>query len=205
MRTIMCLLAMSGAATFACADNAKPKNAPTAASAPSIELEFAKLGLAADNIALVDDNGAKIQWGELKGQPRAVFFGFTHCPVICPVTVWELDAALSEVGQGSDRIKVNFVSLDPARDTPAVLHEYFSGFKSRVVGLSGTAADIKRLAKSFDVTFEKVVLSKDDYTLDHTAAVFLIDSKGRVVDTLAFGTPRAEIVARLRKLISIAP
>jgi protein SCO1 len=163
---------------------------------------IADLGRNIDDVPLKNDAGATVRWADLNGRPRAVFFGFTNCPVICPVTVWELDAALAEIGPAGERIRVNFVTLDPARDTPAVLRDYFSSFKLRVSGFSGTEADIKKIAKSFDVTFEKVALGKSGYTLDHTAAVFLLDEKGRVVDAVAYGAPRKEIVARLRSLIA---
>jgi protein SCO1 len=175
----------------------EPSAPPAAAAA-----EFAKLGRGIDDVALANDAGAPVRWRETNGRPRAVFFGFTHCPVICPVTVWELDSAFTEIGAAADPIKVIFITLDPARDTPAILREYFSGFKGRVAGFSGADAAIKKVAKSFEVTSEKVALSKTDYTLDHTAAVFLLNEKGQVVDTLAYGTPRKEIVARLRRLVS---
>lgn len=173
-----------------------------AAAANAPVAEFAGLGRGINDVALKNGDAVTIRWGDLNGRPRAVFFGFTHCPVICPVTVWELDSALTEIGPEADRIKVNFVTLDPARDTPKVLRDYFSSFKGRVDGYSGSEAAIMRIAKSFEVTAEKVALSKTDYTLDHTAAVFLLDEKGQVVDVVAYGAPRREIVARLRRLVA---
>jgi len=200
--TYVLIVATAAAVATGGAAAANPAQSPNVTA--TVAAEIAKLGRGVEDVALVDDTGAQVRWRDLNGQPRAVFFGFTHCPVICPVTVWELDAALAQAGPAADRIKVNFVSLDPARDTPAALHSYFSGFKGRVVGVSGSDAGTKRLAKAFDVTFQKVGLSKGDYTLDHTAAVYLLNDKGQVVDLLGYGMPRAEMVSRLKRLASPA-
>jgi protein SCO1/2 len=172
-------------------------------AAPSaVPASLTRLGQGIDDATLLDENGKTIVWRDLKGQPRALFFGFTHCPVVCPVTVWELDSALLELGAEAGSIKVTFVTLDPARDTPAVLRNYFSGFKGRVQPLSGTQAVIDRIAKSFEVTAQKVNTGNGDYTLDHTAGVYLLDPSGNVVDTLAFGASREVTVTRLRALVT---
>lgn len=174
--------------------------ADTAAPAAATGVE--KLGLGVDDVELVDDSGKRVRWGELKGRPRAVFFGFTRCPVICPVTVWQVDAALEKAGPGAERVQMNFVTLDPARDTPEAMHNYFSGFKARVRALSGADKALARLTAAFDVVYRKVVLEKGEYTLDHTASVFLLDDKGRVVDVLGHGTPQDVMIARFKELIA---
>ena len=170
-------------------------------SAPVVANDFAKLGRGIDDVALTDQAGASVAWKALAGRPRAVFFGFTKCPVICPVTVWELDAALAKIGTRGDAVQVVFVTLDPERDTPAAMKSYFSSFGSRVRALTGEIGDIERVAKAFEVVRERVALDGGDYTLDHTAAVFLLDAKGTVVDTIAYGTPQDVIVKRLENLI----
>ena len=169
-------------------------------SRPVALAELAKLGRGIDAVSLTDQSGQPLTWKELNGRPRAVFFGFTKCPVICPVTVWELDAALAKIGKAGDAVQVVFVTLDPERDTPAAMKSYFSSFGTRVRALTGADTDIQRVAKSFEVVRERVALDGGDYTLDHTAAVFLLDDKGTVVDTLAYGTPQDVIVKRLRDL-----
>jgi protein SCO1/2 len=177
----------------------------TAAASPkpkeAVQSELTKLGRGIDDVSLFGASGRKVLWREFNGQPRAVFFGFTNCPVVCPVTVWEVDSAMIQIGTKAQSLKIIFVTLDPARDTPAVLKSYFSGFKDRVIPLTGKDADIQRLAKAFEVTSVRVDTGKGSYSLDHTAAVFLLDRKGQVVDTLAFGTPRGVMVARLKKLL----
>ena len=161
-----------------------------------------KLGQGIGTIELTDTAGKSVQWDQLNGKPRVLFFGFTHCPVVCPVTVWELDAALNEIGAPAADLKINFVTLDPKRDTPAVLAKYFSGFKGRVIPLSGTDENIAHIAKAYDIHFEKVDTGKGEYTLDHTAIAFLINARGHVVDTLAFGASRELSVTRLKDLLA---
>lgn len=175
-----------------------------AASPTKPQAGFASLGHGVDDIVLHDGAGANVSWNAFTGKPRLLFFGFTHCPVVCPVTVWELDSALLELGPQAQDLKITFVTLDPARDTSAVLSKYFSGFKGRVIPLTGTGPDIAKIARAFDITFEKVATGKGEYTIDHTASVFLINGKGQVTDSLAFGTPRDVTLKRLRNLLAKA-
>lgn len=174
---------------------APPKPADAARS------DLAALGRGTAAIELLSEEGKPVRLEQLNGKPRVLFFGFTHCPVVCPVTVWEIDAALAEIGGPAKDTQIVFVSLDPARDTPAVMKKYFSGFKGRVVPLTGPEASVQKIARSFDVRWQKVNTGKGDYTLDHTALAFLINAEGQVVDTIAFGASRELSVARLRKLL----
>jgi protein SCO1 len=190
----------SGGSTVAAAPPA-PESIP----APVVANDLAKLGRGIADVALTDEAGRTVRWDALHGRPQALFFGFTHCPVICPVTVWELDAALKKIGKRADGVQLMFVTLDPERDTPAVMKSYFSSFGPRVRALTGDGAEIERVSKAFAVVRERVALQGDDYTLDHTAAVFLLDAKGTVVDTLAYGTPQDVIVKRLENLIARPP
>ncbi len=169
---------------------------------PAVQASLAKLGQGIDDVALMNDSGGKVLWRDSAGSPRVVFFGFTNCPVVCPVTVWELDNAMTELGTSAESLKIIFVTLDPARDTPAALKAYFSGFKGRVIPFTGQEQAIQRITKSFDVSSEKVESGKGSYTLDHTAAVYLLNKQGQVVDILAFGTPRDVTVARLKRLLA---
>ena len=109
---------------------------------------------------------------------------------------------MTELGASAESLKIIFITLDPARDTPASLKAYFSGFKGRVIPLTGEVQDIQRIAKSFDVSSQKVETGKGAYTLDHTAAVYLLNKDGQVVDNVAFGTPRDVTVTRLKKLLA---
>jgi len=189
------------AAVLAAADAPTTHAAAQAEPAPAADL--VTLGQGIDAVDLIDDTGKHVRWADLKGRPRAVFFGFTRCPVICPVTVWEIDAALEKIGPGAEKVQMNFVTLDPARDTPETMNSYFTSFKARMRALTGSSANIARVAKSFDVVHKKVALNKGDYTLDHTAAVFLINEKGRVVDVLGYGTPQDVMITRFKQLLAL--
>ncbi len=169
----------------------------------SSKSDLSRLGQGTAAIDLLSEDGKPVSLDDLNGKPRVLFFGFTHCPVVCPVTVWEIDAALAEIGKPAETTQIIFVSLDPARDTPAVMKKYFSGFKGRVVPLTGIEASVQKIARSFDVRWQKVNTGKGDYTLDHTALAFLINAEGQVVDTIAFGASRELSVARLRKLLGL--
>lgn len=163
---------------------------------------LASFGVGADEVVLTDVRGKSIKWKSFQGQPRVLFFGFTHCPVVCPVTVWEIDAALNDIGSAAKDLKVIFVTLDPARDTAPVLTKYFEGFNGRVIPLTGKQSEITRLAKSFKVTSQRVDTGKGAYTIDHTTTAFLLNESGKVVDTLAFGASRELSVTRLKSLLA---
>lgn len=189
------------AASLAASPSQSAQHGAHATAAPAAATD--ELGRGIDAVELVDDAGKRVRWGVLKGKPRAVFFGFTRCPVVCPVTVWEIDTALAAIGKPADALQINFVTLDPARDTPETMREYFSSFKPRLRALTGSQAAIAQIAKSFEVVHEKVPLDGGDYTLDHTAAVFLIDETGRVVDVLAHGTPQEVMIKRLKQVLRL--
>ena len=172
-----------------------------ATSASDTSGQSAILGAGLDDVLLLGPGGQEVRWGALKGHPRVVFFGFTHCPVICPVTVWELSDAMDRIGAPAQNLKIEFVTIDPARDTPERLRNYFSGFGERVRGYSGTPESIARLAGGFEVVYRRNEQEGEGYTMDHTATVFLIDSGGRVADVLAYGSPPEVIEARLRGLV----
>ena len=199
MLTVLGAFALS---TLPFAPSAMSESGILAVPASTPAGDFQSLGKNVDNVLLADDAGGKVRWGTLKGQPRAVFFGFTRCPVICPVTLWEVEAALNKMGPEGERIQVAFVSLDPARDTPAVLKTYLSAFNGRVRGFTGSDKEVGRLAKGFDIAHRKVATGADDYTMDHTAAVFLVDEKGKVVDSVGYGTPQDVLVTRLKAIAS---
>ena len=173
---------------------------PVRAAGPKVETTPA-LGRGIDSVKLIDDSGKAVAWKDLNGRPRAVFFGFTHCPVVCPVTVYEIDAALEKIGKSAEQVQVIFVTLDPERDTPKAMKEYFSGFKGRVRALTGSEAAIARVAKAFEVEHQRVPLKGKDYTLDHTAAVFLVNRTGQVVDTVAYGAGPEVMTNRLVELL----
>jgi protein SCO1/2 len=141
--------------------------------------------------ALTDQSGRPFTQAQLAGAPSLVFFGFTHCPDVCPTTLFKL--AQVKRAAGIPNLRVLFVSVDPERDTPALLSQYLSAFDPGFVGLTGSEQAITQVAAQFGVAFARVELPGGDYTMDHSATLFLLDDKGRNV---AIFTPPFD-VARL--------
>ena len=151
---------------------------------------------------LVDHDGNPITQKALEGSPTAVFFGFTHCPEVCPTTLYEIASWLNTLGLEGEPIKAFFITVDPERDTPEVMKSYVSNFSDRIVGITGKPDEIADLAKSWHVYSRKIPLENGDYTMDHTASVFLVDARGNFKSTIAFRENTDTAVAKLRKLVS---
>lgn len=191
-------LLAAGAMWAAGSRNASPPNAPP----PQIAADFAALARGIDALELETHAGGRIAWGALNGRPRAVFFGFTHCPEICPVTIWQLGAALQQLGLPRNALRLDFVSVDPERDTPQRLGEYLQSFDANVLGLHADAPTLERLTRSFEVSYERRERDGGAYSIDHTATVFLLNSRGQVVDVIAYGSPPDVVGERLRALLA---
>ena len=151
---------------------------------------------------LIDHDGKPITEKAFAGSPTAVFFGFTHCPEVCPTTLYEMASWLKTLGPDGKPIKAFFITVDPERDTPQIMKSYVSNFTDRIVGITGKPDDIAELARSWHVYWKKIPLENGDYTMDHTASVFLIDAKGNFKSTIAFRENTDTAVAKLRKLVS---
>ncbi len=162
--------------------------------------DFADLGRGLGGVSLTSADGQRISWSAMAGVPRALFFGFTHCPVICPVTIYELTAALERIAPVGGDIRVQFITVDPERDTPERLAQYFSGFGARIDAFTGDTAALGRVTTSFRVVARRTSLENGDYTMDHTATVFLLDRAGQVRDVIAYGAAPEVIDERLRAL-----
>jgi protein SCO1/2 len=130
---------------------------------------------------LTDQNSKPITDQDLKGRPFLVFFGFTHCPDICPTTLFEVSQIFHALGPKAQDVRALFITVDPERDTPAVLKDYLSSFDPRVVGVTGDLAAIATVEKEYRVYAKKVPLDGGNYTMDHTALVYLMDKNGRFV------------------------
>ncbi len=150
--------------------------------------------------ALVDQKGAEITEAAFRSQPTAVFFGFTHCPEVCPTTLFELDGWLKKLGDEGEDIKAYFVSVDPERDTPDVLDAYVSNVSDRIVGITGSPEKIATMTKSFGIYSKKVPLEGGDYTMDHTASVLLLSKGGDFAGTIAYGENADTAIAKLKRL-----
>jgi protein SCO1/2 len=150
--------------------------------------------------SLLDARGMPATPSTLAGHPTLVFFGFTHCPDVCPVTL----ALLSSVQKQAaiPNLKVAFITVDPERDTPAQVGAYVSSFGADFIGLTGTAPEILKATSGFNVAAARVELAGGDYTMDHSAAVFALDSQARIV---AVFTPPLSVDKLTRDVQRLAP
>ena len=155
---------------------------------------------------LIDNKGKPITEQAFEGHPSAVFFGFTHCPEVCPTTLFELASWLEELGEDGKSIQAFFISVDPERDTPQLMNDYVTNFSDRIIGITGDKDEVFKLAKSWFVYWKKVP-SEDgdgDYSIDHTASIFLIDKNGKFKGTIAYGEAGETAIEKLRKLANPA-
>jgi protein SCO1 len=132
---------------------------------------------------LEDQGGKPFSDQDMKGRPYLVFFGYTHCPDICPTTLVEISEVMKALGKDADRTGALFITVDPERDTPAVLKDYLSNFDPHLRALTGDPAAVEGALKAYRVYSAKIPLKDGDYTMDHTAAVYLMDKDGRFVST----------------------
>ena len=130
---------------------------------------------------LEDQSGKPVTEQDMKGRPFLVFFGFTHCPDICPTTLFDISQVLRKLGPDANRTGALFITVDPERDTPAVLKDYLSNFDPHLRGLTGDQASVEAAIKAYRVYAKKVPLDGGDYTMDHTALVYLMDRNGQFV------------------------
>jgi protein SCO1/2 len=130
---------------------------------------------------LEDQNGKPVSDQDMKGRPFLVFFGFTHCPDVCPTTLFDMSQLLRQLGPDADRTGALFITVDPERDTPAVMKDYLSNFDPHLRGLTGDQASVGAAIRAYRVYAKKVPLPGGDYTMDHTAVVYLMDKAGQFV------------------------
>jgi protein SCO1 len=130
---------------------------------------------------LEDQTGKPVSDVDMKGRPFLVFFGYTHCPDVCPTTLFEISEVMKALGKDADRTGALFITVDPERDTPAALKDYLSNFDPHLRGLTGDPAAVEATLKAYRVYAAKIPLKDGDYTMDHTAAVYLMDKDGRFV------------------------
>jgi protein SCO1/2 len=151
---------------------------------------------------LTDHRDREVTERDFRGKPIAVFFGFTHCPDVCPTTLTDMTRLMEALGAAADRIHWLFISVDAERDTPRAMADYLSAFAPRIVGLTGTEAQIADAARAFRVYYRKVPLEGGGYTMDHSASVFLLDGEGRFAGTVDHKESEDVALQKLRMLAS---
>ena len=177
----LCLALLVGGLAACSADNAPP---PSTVGGP---------------FQMTDQNGRAVDQTILDGKWSAVFFGFTYCPDFCPTTLAALGAAERELGRRAEDFQTVFITVDPERDTPAQIKAYVEteGFPRSTIGLTGTPEQVTAVTRAYKA-YAKKVGEGDDYTVDHTTAVYLMDPKGRFVAPIAHGTSPAQVAAEIR-------
>lgn len=163
-----------------------------------LDLAGAKIG---GPFTLERTDGATVTDKDILGKPHALFFGFTHCPEVCPTTLWEASGWLQQLGDDADRFAFYFITVDPERDTRELLADYISAFDPRITGLTGTPEQVNEVKAAYRVFSRKVPLGDGDYTMDHTATVFLMHADGSFAGTIAWQENPETAIAKIRRLI----
>jgi protein SCO1/2 len=151
--------------------------------------------------SLTDQNGRTVTDQDFKGRPFLVFFGFTHCPDICPTTMFEISEIIRKLGPDGDRVRALFITVDPERDTPAALKDYVSSFDPRIVAVTGDDAAIAAVAKAYRAYYKRTPLAEGGYTMDHTAIIYLMGKDGRFVTPFSLKRTTDAAAAELRKYL----
>jgi len=152
--------------------------------------------------SLIDQNGNKFTDADLKGKWQLVFFGYTHCPDVCPTALNDLSLALDQLGGKEKQVGIVFISVDPARDTPEVLKFYVESFGGPIEALTGTPEEVAQAAKDYKVFYAKHPRADGGYDMDHSALIYVMDPNGRFVATFTPDDTSDTIAARLKKLLS---
>lgn len=150
---------------------------------------------------LTDHNGKPRTLADFRGKVVTVFFGFTHCPDVCPTTLAEMAQVMKDLGTDADKLQVLFVTVDPERDTPQVLKQYVPSFNPSFLGLYGDAAATARAAKEFKVFYQKQPDKNGGYSVDHSAGTFVLDRQGRLRLFAQYGQGHTALAHDIRILI----
>ena len=153
--------------------------------------------------SLIEANGEPITEAAFAGRPTVLFFGFTYCPEVCPISLFQVSTLLDEMGDEKRDLQAFFISVDPERDTPESLESYISPFAHNIRGITGDVAGIEALAQAWSIHVEKVPLDDGDYTVDHTASMILLDRYGNFRGTFDHTDPSALQLEKLRLISTL--
>jgi len=157
------------------------------------------------HFSLTSPDGTELTDRSFPGKWLLLYFGYTFCPDACPTALNTIAEMLDELGPLAEQIQPIFITVDPQRDTPAVLAQYVKAFHPRLIGLTGSAAQISAAAKDFHVFYQVRQLGNEDYAIDHSSYVYVIDPNGRVVDLITGNLPGHRVAAELQRLIQSGP
>ncbi len=150
---------------------------------------------------LTDQKGDTVTDAALQGHPSVVYFGYTFCPDVCPTTLADLTQWMSDLGADANKLKVYFITVDPERDTQTAMASYMQAFDPRFIALTGTPDEIDKVVKEYRIYVQKVPGKDGNYTMNHTATVFLLDSKARLVSTIDYQEKTDKALAKLKRLV----
>jgi protein SCO1 len=151
---------------------------------------------------LTNDEGKTVTAADYRGKVTLLYFGYTHCPDVCPLTLAHLHVVLQKLGKAADNVRILFVSVDPTRDTPAVMHEYVNAFDPRAVGLTGSPADIEALTKRYRAAFTREPGTADgSYEVSHSSGIYIFDENGNARLLATPADPQDKIVHDLQLLL----
>jgi protein SCO1/2 len=154
------------------------------------------------SFTLVDDTGALVTDKTLAGKPFAIYFGYTYCPDVCPTTLFDLTRWIKELGPDADKLNYVFVTVDPERDTPKLMHAYLESFDKRIRGFTGTPEQIAKIAQEYHVYYKKIPTSDGSYLMDHSTMIYLMDADGKFDTLIQYQEKDATAVAKLRSLVA---
>ena len=164
-------------------------------------LKVQPLPLSQMNFQMTNQDGQTVEPKTLLGNASMVFFGFTYCPDVCPTTLIDISGWLDALGAESSNINVAFITVDPDRDTVDLMADYVSNFHPSIQGWSGSIDQTRKAAESFRASYEKIFLDAGDYTMNHTASVFLFDAAGQFSGTIDYHEPREYAVPKIRSVL----
>jgi len=150
---------------------------------------------------LTDQSGQPVTENNLKGRPSLIFFGFTHCPDVCPTSLFEISEVLRAMGKDAGKVNAFFVSVDPERDTQGAMKDYLSSFDPHLKGLTGDPEQVSKVLSAYRVYAKKVPLKDGDYTMDHTALIYLMDRDGHFVAPFNLKRSPEEAAADLKRYL----
>lgn len=171
------------------------------AEAPRFKLVDVTGATFGKELALTDHNGQRRTLADFRGKAVTVFFGFTHCPDVCPTTLGEMAVVMKELGADAGRLQVLFVTVDPERDTAEVLQRYVPAFHPSFLGLTGSAEDLSRVAKEFKIFYQKQPLPGGGYSMDHSAGTYIFDAQGRLRLFAQYGAGAPDLLHDIRLLL----
>lgn len=174
-------------------------------STPKFSLTDISGGNFGNELSLIDHHGKPRTLADFRGKVVVIFFGFTHCPDVCPTTLAELAQVAKELGAAAEKMQVLFVTVDPERDTPELLKQYVPSFNPNFLGLYGDAAATARTAKAFKIFYQKQPLPGGSYSIDHSAGTYVLDQQGRLRLFAQYGAGATALLHDVRILLGAPP